>query len=726
MAFQKLKVHTLVAYLPVLLHSSVLLFFAGAVVYLSQMDERVMIVFAITGGIFGVVYLLLTILPFVTDPPFRPFSASIFYRLYIAIRRVVVTLGKAFISIIDIFAHTCYFTLRYLVSAILWPFARIIFHDETLQRWYVHWYMQIPTILQGEYRPNATVIVTNQKIQEEAIVWLSEVPLDPVGSKALVSSLALISSSSSHKFQMPVILFLNSVLEASFREEDDQERTDTATECVLVLGLMKFQSAVDQNLDRDHSVGGTSITASVAWAAQQLVIDAFQAKLDTPHSEEIRARLLTAATWLSPADGEEDVEWSGGEKLKIQDRSEFIEKIKMMVEQHVRGSRPLSNKILVNLIHGMHACIPRGDYHSLSSIASFPPLLSEDCGSPWSEDEGVIRALITYALDLLLPHERKPLVGREINFGELASELFGTLANSPDRISIVPFAFWLIHRVPYAFKSRKTTLSDISHIWTLTEEVVPEGYRERMNFHAVDGFVKAAQFYACANGTLPKFTPATTLRFLNAVLESDHCRPMTIYAMAMILYLGTPTQVTAFMSGIRVESFIETLFSVRSDLERNTPEEDVVDLHIYSTLVLLKLRPVELDVGKVKELIEKMGETIGNPSVGDTGVARNFEADLDRVRWKAVYLSALLFTFLAEDETEERMERFRDRVRVLLRSGGLPLAGDHKRCLGPLGMGELELGSPVEQLGPESTAFEVWINGFPLVPLAGSVFSART
>ena len=134
-------------------------------------------------------------------------------------------------------------------------------------------------------------IDTSQKIQEEAILWLSQVPLDPSESKALVSSLALISSSRPYGFQKPVIIFLNLVLEASLREEDTQSRTDVAIDCVLVLGHMKFQSAVDRDWDRDHNVGGIPITASVAWAVQQLTINAFREKSDTQHSEGTRARL---------------------------------------------------------------------------------------------------------------------------------------------------------------------------------------------------------------------------------------------------------------------------------------------------------------------------------------------------------------------------------------------------------------------------------------------------
>ena len=720
MAFQRLNVHTLVAFLPALLHSSVLLFFAGAVVYLWRMDETVAIVFEIIGGVFGIGYFLLTILPFITNPPFRPHSAFFFYRPSVAV-------GKVVIQILDPFVHGYYLILRYVTSAILFPFARTVLSRGAIRRWYT----QARTVLLGEYRRMRVwwvnmlnnpldEIDTSQVIQEEAILWLSQVPLDPSESSAVVSSLALISASRPYRFEKPVIVFLNLVLEASFREVYGQEQTDAAIDCVLVLGHIKFQSAVDRDWDCDHNVGGIPVTALVAWAAQRFTIDAFQVKFRGPHSEGIRARLLTAAAWLSPVDGPEEVEW-GGWELKIQDRSQFIEKIRMMLEQHVRSDNPLDNKVLINLIHGMHACIPRGDYGSASSIVPFLPLLCEDYDSPWSKDEAVLRALITYALDLLLPlAKRKPLVGREIEFDKLTSELIDALMTNTTHTDVVVFGFWLVHRVPYAFKPRKTILADITHIWILADEVIPEGHRERMNLHAVDAFIAVAQFHAVSNGILPKFTPDASLGLLRAALKYDSSRLTAAYAMAMILSLGTSTQAATFMNEIKVEAFIETLFSIHGDLERNAIEEDLIDLQIYSTLILCKFRPIELNAEKVRVLIGKMEKAIGDTITRNLG---DF-VDLDRVWWKVVYLSALLLRFLHEDEREEGTERFRTRVRTLVRNGELSLADDYERCLEPLGMGALELEWKIrEQRKPVYSVFEAWIGEFPLSPLVGSVTS---
>jgi hypothetical protein len=726
MAFQRLNVHALVTFLPTLLHSSVLLFFAGAVVYLWRIDERVAIVCQVIGGVIGAAYLLSTILPFMTNPPFRPFSTFLFYRLSVAIGRVV-------IPILDVFFHACYLILRHAAGAILFPFARTIFSKGTLHRWY----MQAVTILPGEYRHMRVwwanrfedVIDTSRRVQEEAVLWLSQVPLNPSESKAVVSSLALISSSRPHKFPKSMIAFLNLALESSFREGVGQEQTDAAIDCILVLGHIKFQLTVDRNWDHGHNIGGTPVTASVAWAAQQLAVQAFQERFNTPHTDGIRARLLTAAAWLSPVDAAEEVLWDG-QKLEIQDRWEFIKEIKILLERHARSDKPADNKVLINLIHGMHACIPRGNYGSAASIISFLPLFCDDYDSPWSEDESVLRALITFALDLLLPPERRePLVERVIRFDELASELVNTLMINTTSTDAVSFGFWLVYRVPYAFKSRKTMLTDIAHIWTSTNEVTPEDHRERLNFHALDAFVAVAQCHVATTGVLPKLACHTALRLLNSALQYSYSRPMATYAMAMILALGTSTQVATILSEIREESFIEILFSVDDDIERNTAEEDAVDLQIYSTLILLKFRPtVELDVERVKGLIGRMEKTIGDAVIRDSRVARKPEADisvdLDRVRWKAIYLSALLCTFVP-DERETRTEGLRARARTLLGSGDLPVVSDYEQCLGPLVQDVLELRTLVdEQREPANTAFEVWIDEFPLFPLAGSVAEA--
>jgi len=693
------------------------------------MDERVAILYQVIGGIFCVLYFISTFLPFVTDIPFRPYSTLLFHRTSVAI-------GKVVMPVLDVFVHSCYLTLRYMISAILWPFAQTIVGGETLHRWY----MEARTILPGEYKhirvwwsnafnDSLDEIDTSQRVQEEAVLWLSQMPLDPSESKSVVSSLALISSSRPHEFPKSVTVFLNLTLESSFREDPSQEQTDTAIDCVLVLGHIKFQSVVDRNSDDDHNVGGIPVTTSVAWAAQQLTINAFREKFNTPHSEGIRVRLLTAAAWLSPVDAAENVDWGGGEKVKIQDRYQFLKEIRITLLRHVNGEKVLDNKVLINLIHGMHACIPRGNYGSASSIVSFLPLVCEDYDSPWSGDEAVLRALITYCMDLLSPPERRwPLVEREIEFDELASELIDTLVVNVTSTDVVAFGFWLIYRVPYAFESRKTMLVDIVHIWdSVIGPIQDDAHRQRLNFHAVDAFVAVAQCHVIAGGALPKFARRTALRLLNAALDSDHTRPMATYAIAMILNLGKSAQVATVTNGVKTGPFVETLFSASGDLESNTVEEDVVDLRIYSTLVLLKLRPrVELDVEQVREVIGRMERTIGDPSVRDSGVTRRSEADasaeFDRVRWKAIYLAALLLKFMPDDERERRAEGLWERVQGLVRSGELPRVVDNQCCLKPLDMEELELGTPaVEQVGPITNAFEVWAAGFPLFPLAGSV-----
>ena len=275
MAFRRWNVYTFVALLPPLLHSSVLMFFTGAVIYLWQMDERVAIVYAVMGGLFAISYFASTFLPFVIDAPFRPYSTLLFHRLSVAIGWVVV-------PIVDIFVHVCYLTLRYVASAILWPFAKMIVGHKALQ----DWYMKTQSILPGEYKhirvwwanrfeDSLDKIDTDPKVQEEAILWLSEMPLTPSESKPVVSSLALIASSRIRRFPKSVIVFLNMTLESLSDEKPIQEVTNASIDCVLVLGHIKFQSTVDRNSDSDHNVGGLPVTPFVAWKAQQLTVDAF-------------------------------------------------------------------------------------------------------------------------------------------------------------------------------------------------------------------------------------------------------------------------------------------------------------------------------------------------------------------------------------------------------------------------------------------------------------------
>ena len=733
MAFRRWKVHTLIALLIPLLHSSVLMFFSGAVIYLWKIDVRVAIIYLVIGGIFGVTYFISTLLPLVINAPFRPYSTLLVHRLSVVI-------GKAVIPIADVFAHGCYLTLRYVISAIVWPLARTIFAGGVLGAWY----LESPTILPAEYKhmrvwwadafnDSLDKIDTSQRVQEEAVLWLSQMPLDPSESKDVVSSLAIISSSRPHKFPKPVVVFLNLTLESSFHEAPAQGEADTAIDCVIVLGHIKYQSVVDRNLDKDHDVGGIPVTKSVAWAAQQRAANAFDENCNTPLSEAIRTRLLMATAWLSPECEEEEVT-EEGEKLKILDRWGFLEKIRVTLAQHFRGDKLLDNGVFVDLIHGMHACIPRGNYGSASSAVSFLPLDYEDYESPWTGDESVLRALITYALDLLLPSEwRRPLVEREVEFDKLASELVDALMANVTDIDVVVFGFWLIYRVPYAFRSRKSILADIVRIWdsTATPEVhltIPKNLRKQINTLAVNALVAAAQCHVVAKDTLPRLAAHNTLDLLKVALEDGYTKPMATYAAAMILNLGSSTQTYTFVRGINAGPFTNTLHAARSDLEANAVEEGVLDLHIYSTLVLLKLRQPQVDVESVGELISEMENTIEDPVFRDYGLAKDskteMSAGLGRVRWKAIYLSGLLFKLLPQGEGEEPFGIFRERVRTLLESGQLLPVDDYKHCIEPLDIDvdESKLYIPAERQGREYTAFQMWVDDFPLLfPLVGSI-----
>ena len=137
---------------------------------------------------------------------------------------------------------------------------------------------------------------------------------------------------------------------------------------------------------------------------------------------------------------------------------------------------------------------------------------------------------------------------------------------------------------------------------------------------------------------------------------------------------------------------------------------------------MLNLRSSKLDVGRVKTFIGEMEKVIEDTVIRNS--VAEVSTDLDRVRWKAIYLSALLFTSVHKDKKKGLTEGFRMKARMFSQSRGLSLVGDRRHCLGPLGIGVLRW----RALGRlwEYSVFESWINGFPLIPLPGSITSART
>ena len=69
------------------------------------------------------------------------------------------------------------------------------------------------------------------------------------------------------------------------------------------------------------------------------------------------------------------------------------------------------------------------------------------------------------------------------------------------------------------------------------DAVIPEDYREQINFHAVDAFAAVVQFHAAANGRLPEFTSHTALKLLKVGLGYDYSRATATYAVAVIRHL---------------------------------------------------------------------------------------------------------------------------------------------------------------------------------------------
>ena len=119
-----------------------------------------------------------------------------------------------------------------------------------------------------------------------------------------------------------------------------------------------------------------------------------------------------------------------------------------------------------------------------------------------------------------------------------------------------------------------------------------------------------------------------------------------------------------------------------------------------------------------------MGKAIGDIAVRLNPVsAKNsddeVDLDIERVRWKAIYLSCLLAGSLPQGEREGPIGALRERVETMLQNGQLLPAEDYERCLKPLGGSPFTF--PAKQEGTLFTVFEAWINDFPLFPLTGSV-----
>ena len=238
--FEQLNFPALVAYLPTLLIHSIYLFFAGGVLYSLQFNKIVVAIFTAVGGPFSITYLSWFISPSVVNLPLFHYPAFTSYQPSDTVEKVIMFIVGAFI-------HLCYLTLRCVTGTVLLPLFQAVCGTGALHSRY----MKTQTISPGEHehmRVGGNIalhnppddIDTSQKAQEEAILWLSQVPLDPCESKALVSRLAPISSRPYGRFQKPIVALANLVLGVSFCEEDGQEQTNTAIDRVLVLGNIKF------------------------------------------------------------------------------------------------------------------------------------------------------------------------------------------------------------------------------------------------------------------------------------------------------------------------------------------------------------------------------------------------------------------------------------------------------------------------------------------------------
>ena len=152
-----------------------------------------------------------------------------------------------------------------------------------------------------------------------------------------------------------------------------------------------------------------------------------------------------------------------------------------------------------------------------------------------------------------LAQKEEAVVEWEIGFDDLSRELIVALTANPAYLGIVAFGFWLASSVSHAFMSQKMVLGDIAQLWLRTNanEAIKWDLRERLNFRATDAFIAVTQHQIVADCRLPRLTYGPALELLNAALRSSHRRPTAIYTMAVILYLGTPTQVTTVTNEIK-------------------------------------------------------------------------------------------------------------------------------------------------------------------------------
>ncbi|KAJ7797657.1 hypothetical protein B0H14DRAFT_2466772, partial [Mycena olivaceomarginata] len=80
---QRFGMHTIVGFIPLLLHLSLLLFFAGLVAFLRPINQVMVIVAALMLGLISAIYIWLTILPIISsDAPYRTPLSNVVWQVY--------------------------------------------------------------------------------------------------------------------------------------------------------------------------------------------------------------------------------------------------------------------------------------------------------------------------------------------------------------------------------------------------------------------------------------------------------------------------------------------------------------------------------------------------------------------------------------------------------------------------------------------------------------------
>lgn len=549
-------------------------------------------------------------------------------------------------------------------------------------------------------------IDTSPETQDQALLWLVQIPMDPQDAGGVVHTLESITFPRFHTFACSsVILFLTVTLESAFENGVMiPERFSVAMDCVLVLSRIKFHLVVECNQDDDDTIGRVSVSSFLAWAAQAL--------LKSPNLKPATVlELSAAAAWLSPAEKVKDERFG-----EIRERGEYLQVLQLYIQGHTDHTRPIEPSILVNTLRGLHAFIPRGNYGHSSSIWAFLPMFSEDLDGPWFYDEEVLQALAFYALDLISPISRRwAKQDRDVSLGYLVTKLMGYLKvpDSTKPLDAVDFVFSLVYKWPTLLQNEKASwpLSDIARICddARINNILP---RATMAYSALlHNTLKLGNH----SRNLTRDIQGSSSFILRCIRNPESCF-YAIYSLSMTLKVVAPVLAQEILKeldpSILVDSLLRLDDDIRptDDLEKGVVAlETMLYLKIHTILVLTAYPQIPtVDDTRLGKLMECVAEVaVNNPD--------------PRFRCQAIYLAVLLNTLFLRDHLTERVVWLGEHLRDGLNTGQLVVVSDWANC--GLPSTQAGIASIIERVPSnqvlEDGAFE-WVGDFPLIPLGGT------